>query len=326
MELVVSNILTPMVLCYVLGLLAGGLGSDLRIPKALYESITIYLLFAIGFKGGVEISKTGLLNMLLPALVSIVLGLLIPLYCYPILRRLGKFTRDDSASIAAHYGSVSAVTFAAALTMLDTLHISYDGFMNALLALMESPAIIIGVILAGRARKLDQTSEQTTHINWRFFLHEALLSKSVVLLLGGLAIGALSGESGLIATEAFFIAPFKGALSFFLLELGVVTSERFGDIKKVGKFLIGFGILIPIINGALGVASGWLVGLTPGGATLLGVLSASASYIAAPAAMRMAVPNANPSLSLTAVLGITFPFNITLGIPLYLSLANLFFY
>lgn len=325
MESVLSNLLTPMVLCYILGLLAGRLGSDLRIPKSLYESITIYLLFAIGFKGGIEISRTGLVELIAPGLMSIFLGILIPSYCYPLLRRAGKLSREDSASIAAHYGSVSAVTFAAALTMLDTLQISYDGFMNALLALMESPAIIVGVILAGRARSLKQTDSKSAPIDWKFFLHEALLSKSVVLLVGGLLIGALSGENGLNATEAFLIAPFKGVLSFFLLELGVVTAERLADVKKVGGFLAVFGIVLPIFNGTIGVIAGWLVGLTPGGATLLGTLAASASYIAAPAAMRVAIPTANASLSLTAVLGITFPFNITLGIPLYLAIARWIF-
>lgn len=197
--------------------------------------------------------------------------------------------------------------------------------MNALLALMESPAIIIGVILAGRARRLEATNGNTAPINWRFFLHEALLSKSVVLLIGGLLIGMLTGENGSKSTEAFFVTPFKGVLSFFLLELGVVTAERLADVKRVGGFLTVFGILIPIFNGMAGVTAGWLVGLSLGGAALLGVLSASASYIAAPAAMRVAIPSANPSISLTAVLGITFPFNITLGIPLYLAIAHWIF-
>jgi len=322
MELVLSNLLTPMVLCYILGLVAGRLGSDLRVPKQLYESITIYLLFAIGFKGGVEIAQTGLASLLIPGLFSIGLGVLIPLYCYPLLRRVIRLGREDSASIAAHYGSVSAVTFAAALTMLDTLQIPYNGFMNALLALMESPAIIVGVILAGRARKMENKIESSGPIDWRHLLHEALLGKSVVLLVGGLLIGALSGENGLHMTEAFLIAPFKGILSFFLLELGIVTAERLSDLRKVSKLLVLFGILVPIFNGFLGVSTGWLVGLNLGGATLLGVLAASASYIAAPAAMRVAVPSANPAVSLTTVLGITFPFNITLGLPLYLAMAR----
>lgn len=325
MDLLLSNLLTPMVLCYVLGLTAGALGSDLRVPKQFYEAITIYLLFAIGFKGGVEISQIGLNSMIVPAVASIALGLFIPLYCYPLLRRLGKFDRENSASIAAHYGSVSAVTFAAALAMLDTLKIPYDGFMNALLALMESPAIILGVVLAGRARHLESTEEVKPTVDWSFFLREAFLSKSVVLLIGGMLIGALSGENGYKTMEPLLVAPFKGALSFFLLELGVVTAERLGDLKKVGIFLAGFGIFVPIVNGILGVLVGWMVGLNIGGATLLGVLAASGSYIAAPAAMRVAVPKANPALSLTAVLAITFPFNITFGIPLYLSIARWIF-
>lgn len=325
MDLFLSNLLTPMVLCYLLGLVAGGLGSDLRVPKQFYEAITIYLLFAIGFKGGVEIAQIGPGSMILPAIASIFVGLFIPLYCYPLLRRLGKFSRENSASIAAHYGSVSAVTFAAALAMLDTLHIPYNGFMNALLALMESPAIILGVVLAGRARHLESQGDVKETVGWTFFLREAFLSKSVVLLIGGMLIGALSGDTGYKTMEPLLVAPFKGALSFFLLELGVVTSERLGDLRKVGGFLTMFGILVPIFNGFLGIVVGWLVGLNMGGATLLGVLAASGSYIAAPAAMRTAVPNANPALSLTAVLAITFPFNITFGIPLYLMIARWLF-
>lgn len=325
MEIILSNLLTPMVLSYALGLAAGRLGSDLRVPKQLYESITIYLLFAIGFKGGAEIAQTRLADFLLPAAASMGLGLLIPLYCYPILRRLGKFSRADSASIAAHYGSVSAVTFAAALTILESNQIPYDGFMNALLALLESPAIILGVILAGRARHLDAHTPTRAAIDWGFFLREAFVSKSVVLLLGGIAIGALSGESGYNSMRPFLVEPFKGALTFFLLELGLVTAERLNDVRKMGAFLAGFGILIPIFNGFLGVTLGWLVGLSLGGAVLLGTLAASGSYIAAPAAMRTAVPDANPALSLTAVLGVTFPFNIILGIPLYLMMARWLF-
>ena len=325
MDLILSNLLTPMVLCYVLGLIAGGLGSDLRVPKQFYEAITIYLLFAIGFKGGVEISEIGFITMIIPAIASILLGLSIPLYCYPLLRRIGKLSREDSASIAAHYGSVSAVTFAAAIAMLDTLNISYNGFMNALLALMESPAIILGVVFAGRARQLQSKGDKKETINWSFFLREAFLNKSIVLLIGGMAIGVLSGENGYKTMEPLLVQPFKGVLSFFLLELGVVTAERFGDLKKVGGFLVAFGVFVPILNGMLGVSVGWLVGLNLGGAALLGVLAASASYIAAPAAMRVAVPEANPAISLTSVLAITFPFNITFGIPLYLNFARWLF-
>lgn len=323
MEIIASNLLTPMVLCYILGLAAGKLGSDLRVPKQIYESITIYLLFAIGFKGGAEIAQTGLVAMLVPALASVALGLAIPLYGYPILRRLGKLSREDSASIAAHYGSVSAVTFAAALAVLESNAIPYNNYMNALLALMEPPAIILGVALAGRARHL--ASGTANHINWGYFLREAFVSNSVILLVGGMLVGALSGQSGYESMRPFLVDPFKGALSFFLLELGVVTSERLSEVRKMGGFLSVFGILFPIFNGFVGVGLGWAVGLNLGGAALLGTLAASGSYIAAPAAMRVAVPQANPALSLTAVLGITFPFNIIIGIPLYLMMARWLF-
>lgn len=325
MDILLSNLLTPMVLCYVLGLAAGTLGSDLRVPKQFYEALTIYLLFAIGFKGGSEIAHTSAEAMIVPGLASVALGLFITMYGYAILRRLGKFSREDSSSIAAHYGSVSAVTFAAGIAMLDTLKIPYNGFMNALLALMESPAIILGVVLAGRARHLASADTEKPTIDWAFFLREAFISKSVVLLIGGILIGWLSGDNGYKTMEPLLITPFKAALSFFLLELGVVTSERLGDLRKVGPFLLAFGILVPVINGVLGILTGWLVGLNMGGAALLGVLAASGSYIAAPAAMRVAVPQANPTLSLTAVLAITFPFNITFGLPLYLTIAQRLF-
>jgi hypothetical protein len=321
-NLIAANLLTPMVLCFGLGLIAGRLGSDLRLPRQLYESITIYLLLAIGLKGGATIAANGLGPLLVPALASIGLGAIIPVYTYPLLRRIGRLNRPDAASVAAHYGSVSAVTFAAGLAMLESLRIEADGFMNALLALMESPAIIVGVMLAGRARQLETHSESGESAPWQAILRQALVNKSVMLLMGGLIIGALSGETGLEATRAFFELPFKGVLSLFMLELGVVTAERLSDLRRIGVFLAGFAILVPLLNGALGVGAGWLTGLNLGGATLLGILAASASYIAAPAAMRLVVPTANPTLSLTAALGITFPFNLTLGLPIYLSLAR----
>lgn len=322
LNLIAANLLTPMVLCFGLGLIARLLGSDLCLPRQLYESITIYLLLAIGLKGGMVISQTGLGALFIPALASVGLGALIPVYTYPLLRQIGRLNRPDAASIAAHYGSVSVVTFAAGLAMLEALQIEANGFMNALLVLMEFPAIIVGVILAGRTRRLESNVEMGNVMSIRTLLREAFLNKSVLLLIGGLLIGILSSNSGMEAVLPVFEAPFKGVLSLFMLELGVVTAERLSELRRIGVFLIGFGILVPLLNGALGVGLGWLTGLNLGGATLLGILAASASYIAAPAAMRLAVPTANPTLSLTAALGITFPFNLTLGLPIYLSLAR----
>ncbi len=322
LNLITANLLTPMVLCFGLGLIARLLGSDLCLPRQLYESITIYLLLAIGLKGGMVISQNGWGALFIPALASVGLGTLIPVYSYPLLRRIGRLNRPDAASIAAHYGSVSVVTFAAGLAMLEALQIEANGFMNAVLVLMEFPAIIVGVMLAGRARRLESNGEVGNVMSIRTLLREAFLNKSVLLLIGGLLIGILSSNSGMEAVLPVFEAPFKGVLSLFMLELGVVTAERLSELRRIGVFLTGFGILVPLLNGVLGVGIGWLTGLNLGGATLLGILAASASYIAAPAAMRLAVPTANPTLSLTAALGITFPFNLTLGLPIYLSLAQ----
>lgn len=225
----------------------------------------------------------------------------------------------DAAAIAGHYGSVSAVTFIAATNFLKNAGESYEGYASAFLAVMESPAIIVGVLLGKiAARRADQQLYSTM----RVAIHEALLGRSVVLLLGSLCIGFLAGGRGLEGTAGFFVTPFQGVLALFLLEMGTVAARRFGDLRRTGFFLLGFGIIMPLFNGAIGVFLGGLVGLSPGGIMLIGVLSASASYIAAPAAMRLSLPEANPTLYLTSALAITFPFNIVVGLPIYYAMAR----
>ena len=317
-----ANLLSPAVLFFLLGVFATLSKSDLKFPEPLYLGLTIYLLTSIGFKGGVAISNAGLATVWLPALAAIVLGTLIPLWCYPVLRFLGRLSPVDSAAIAAHYGSASAVTFIAATNFLKSLDQPYEEFASAFLAVMESPAIIVGVVLGKLANQKPGESFGPT---LKTALHEACLGRSVILLVGSMLIGFLSGQRGYEATAGFFVAPFQGVLALFLLEMGMVAARRFGDLRKVGAFLVAFGITMPILNGAIGVAVGQFVGLSLGGATLLGVLAASASYIAAPAAVRLSLPDASPTLYLTSVLAITFPFNITIGLPIYFEIAKWLF-
>jgi hypothetical protein len=321
LEAIQSNLLSPAVLFFVLGLVAAVVKSDLKFPEPLYTTLTIYLLVAIGFKGGVAMAEAGLATVWLPALAAVGLGALIPLWTYPVLRFGGKLAVVDAAAIAAHYGSVSAVTFIAATDFLKSVNQPYENYTSAFLAVMESPAILVGVILGKQSSlggKLDFASLKTT-------VHEAVLGRSIFLLVGSLLVGALCGKTGMEKVAPLFVTPFQGVLALFLLEMGTVAGRRLGDLRKVGPFLLGFGIIVPLINGALGVGLGKVAGLELGGATLLGVLAASASYIAAPAAIRMSLPDANPTLYLTASLAITFPFNIVLGIPIYFAVARWLF-
>lgn len=298
----------PVILFFLLGAIAGFVRSDLKIPGVLYESLSIFLLLAIGMKGGVELARYPLLDVAMPALVVVMAGALIPLAAYPVLRRIGKLSRADSGSIAAHYGSVSVVTFAVGSAYLARLGERAEGYMTVFLVLLEIPALVIGVMLARRG---------TQGTPWAKVLHEVFAGKSIVLLLGGLAIGWAAGPNGIAPLDRLFFDLFKGVLAIFLLEMGLVAARRFSDLRRAGFFLVAFAILMPLTAAGLGLITGLLLGLSVGGVTLLATLFASASYIAAPAAMRIAVPQANPALSIGAALGITFPFNLVVGIPLY---------
>lgn len=315
LELVRLNLLSPMVLAFVLGIVATLVKSDLKFPEALYSALSIYLLLAIGLKGGAELAETSLAAFWAPALATLLVGLGVPIWSFAILRR-GGFDVPNSAAIAAHYGSVSAVTFAASQVFLEALDVSYEGFMPTLVALLEVPAIIVALLIA-RMRMGGGS--------WGATLRELLTGRSILLLVGGLIIGTLSGKAGLQQVAPLFVDPFKGALTLFLLEMGMVAARRFKDLRKVGAFLLGFGIVMPLLHGALGVVLGQLTGLSLGGALILAVMAASASYIAAPAAVRIALPQANPGYYLTASLAITFPFNLVIGIPLYYQLARLLY-
>lgn len=322
MQAIQANLLSPAVLFFLLGVFATLSKSDLKFPEPLYLGLTIYLLTAIGFKGGASIAKAGLTAVWLPALGAVLLGTLISLWSYPILRFIGRLLPVDAAALSAHYGSCSAVTFIAATNFLKSVNQPFEEYASAFLAVMESPAIIVGVVLGKLAI---QTPGEKLGPMLKGAFHEALLGRSVILLVGGLLIGFLSGERGLETTSGFLVAPFQGVLALFLLEMGMVAARRFGDLKKVGLFLVAFGIAMPIVNGSIGVVFGYQTGLSLGGAMLMGTLAASASYIAAPAAVRLSLPDANPTLYLTSALAITFPFNITIGLPVYFEIAKALF-
>ena len=304
----------PVVLFFVLGVVARLGRSDLRLPEALYEALSIYLLLAIGLKGGVQLAQQPVATVLPQALAAMALGAAIPFLLFPVLARIGRLARADAASIAAHYGSVSVVTFAVGTSYLAARAIAAEPTMPLLVALMEAPGIVAGIVLARLG--------SNARVDWPRLGHEVLFGKSVLLLLGGIAIGAFIGPKGFTSIEPLFGGLFKGVLALFLLEMGLVAGGRMADLRRAGPFLLVFGIAAPLALGAIGVTVGHAIGLSTGGSALLGTLAASASYIAAPTAMRIAVPEANPALSIGVALGVTFPFNITLGIPLYLALAQ----
>lgn len=303
----------PVVLFFLFGLSAGLLRSELRLPASIYDFITILLLLAIGLKGGVELSKQPLSALLPQMLAVLAMGVTLPLLAFPFLRLVGRFKRADAASIAAHYGSVSVGTYAVGAAYLNNRNIDFEEHMPLLLTLLEIPAILVGIVLArGLSREMRIGS----------VAHEVFLGKGIVLLVGGLLIGWASGPEGLTPIEPLFIDLFKGILALFLLEMGLITAAQVGSLRRYGMFLILFGIGMPLLSSVLGAWIAWSLGLSVGGTMLLATLAASASYIAVPAAMRISVPAANPTLSLGASLGVTFPFNVLIGIPLYLALAT----
>jgi len=312
-----SNLFSPIILMFVLGIAASLLRSDLRLPESIYNALAIYLLLAIGLKGGVELHKTPLSEFFWPALVTLILGILTPVTAYNILRRLGKLDRLNASAIAAHYGSVSAVTFIVAVAFAGMNGYTPEGYLPALVAILEVPAIVVALMIA-------YTREKRAG-SWQDALHEVLAGRSILLLAGGLIIGWITGPSGFESISPFFQSGFQGALALFLLEMGIITARRLEGLKEIGGFLIMFGIAVPLLHGFLAILLGSFAGLSVAGSAILGAMVSSASYIAAPAAVRIALPEANPTLYLTASLGITFPFNITFGIPIYFAIAEWIF-
>lgn len=318
-SLIVSNILNPPVLAFFMGMLAVFVKSDLEIPPPIPKLFSLYLLFAIGFKGGVELVKSGISQeVILSLLAAVFMACIVPVYTFFILKI--KLDVYNAAAIASTYGSISAVTFITASSFLTQLGIPFDGYMVAALALMESPAIIIGLILVNVFTANDGKREFV----WSEVLREAFLNSSVFLLIGSLVMGLLTGEHGWMVLKPFTQDMFYGVLTFFLLDMGLLAAQRIKDLQKTGVFLILFAILIPIVNAAIALAIAKIIGMPQGDTLLFAVLCASASYIAVPAAMRLTVPEANPSLYVSTALAVTFPFNIIVGIPLYLYGINIF--
>jgi uncharacterized protein len=315
-----QNLLDPVVLFFVLGVGAGVLRTGIKLPDAVYELLSIYLLLSIGLRGGVELSETNFNEIRLPAIGTLCLGVVIPLVAFVILRHFGKFNRANAAALAAHYGSVSAVTFAVVVTFVERLGMPHEKYVTVLLVLLEIPAIAVGISLAKLGSRMARR-----RLDYRKLAHEIFLGKSIYLLVGGLLIGMAVGSHHIQPVKLLFFDLFKGLLCLFLLEMGIITSRRFYELKQVGVFLVAFGVLMPVLSATLGIALGWSMGLSLGGTVILATLAASASYIAAPTAMRIAVPEANPTLYLTAALGITFPFNLLFGIDIYNALTHLFY-
>lgn len=314
LSLALDNLGAPMVLCFLLGLGAAFARADLTIPEQAARMMSIYLLFAIGMKGGVAIADVGLgVEILLALTTGILLSLVLPVVAFAVLSSTTRLSAVDAAAAAGHYGSISIVTFVAGTQALGSMGLSYSGYMVAVAAAMEAPAIIAALWLATRGGASSRPAP----------MGEILLNGSIVLLCGAVVIGWISGPDGLETVSGLLIDPFKGVLCLFLLDMGLLAGRHLraasGDI---GRGVVAFGLYMPLIGAAIGAAAGWLIGLSTGDLALLTTLSASASYIAAPAALRVALPDANPAIYLTLSLGLTFPFNLTIGIPIYVAMAQ----
>jgi hypothetical protein len=314
-------VIDVVVFFFVLGVFARLVKSDLKLPEALYETLSIYLLLAIGLKGGIELSKQPLAALAPQVLACMALGFAIPFVLFPLLR-LMRLNAADAAALGAHYGSVSVVTFAVATAALVRQGIPFESHAALWVAVMEAPGLVAGILLARWAQRGGEPGASRRAGGWSALAHDVLLGKSVLLLMGGLLIGALAGEAGTAPIKAVFIDPFKGVLALFLLELGLVAGGRLAEVKRFGAAVLVIGLGAPPLLALAGAGVGLALGLSTGGVAVLATLAASASYIAAPTAMRIAVPEANAALSITAALGITFPFNIVVGIPLYINLAR----
>ncbi len=336
-EMLKLNLLSPIVLAFLLGAIAKLVKSELSLPKELYDSLSIYLLLALGLKGGVELSHSSFDVIAFPVVASVALGIITPISAYFLMRKIGKMSGIDAAALAAHYGSVSAVTFIAANQFVSNIGFDAEGFMPALVTFMESPGILVGLAIGAiyKSKRLLPNSEsiiaplkkdlirpQNLNLPKNLF-HEIFTSRSMLLMVGGLIIGFLGGAKAYEPVKPFFDTGFKGALVLFMLEMGIVAASRVASLKKVGFALTSLALALPILHGFLGVLFGTLVHLSVGGAAVLGAITGSASYIAAPPAVRMTLPEANPTYYLTASLVVTFPFNLAFGIPLFFKMARL---
>ncbi|HLL58835.1 MAG TPA: sodium-dependent bicarbonate transport family permease [Allosphingosinicella sp.] len=316
MDAVAATLTSPVILFFVLGMAAAFARSDLNIPEAIAKGLSIYLMVAIGLKGGVAVSKSGFTpDLIVAAIAGMLLSFVLPYLAFFLLTRFARLSRVNAAAVSAHYGSVSVVTFVTAVEILSKQGLGPAGYMVAVLALMETPAIISGLLLARRG---GQGTDAATSGLW----HEVLLNASVVLLIGSFAIGLVGGSGGFEPIAPLFEGLFRGILCIFLLDMGLVAGRRLLETRALTGRAASLAIFLPVVNGTIGTVIGTVIGLDVASAAALGILSASASYIAVPAAMRLALPQADPGLYLSMSLGVTFPFNIILGIPLLAMLAQ----
>ncbi len=315
-DLALANLTHPAVLAFLLGIVAVAVRSDLHIPPGAAKLLSAYLLLAIGLKGGAALVNSSPGELAGPIAATLALGAVIPVVAYLVLVRWGKFSIVDAAGIAAHYGSVSAVTFAAALAFATTMTTgpAPEAFLPALLAVLEIPGILIALAIAHRAKAEGGSL--------RSAVGEVLAGSSMLLLLGGIVIGAVAGPANRELVEPVFVAPFAGVLVLFLLHLGIVAGQRLREVRDSGLFLVTFAVVMPLVAGSVGALVGTAAGLSVGGAAVFAAMTGSASYIAAPAAVQVSLPEANLGHALTASLGVTFPFNLALGIPLYHAIAT----
>jgi len=313
-DLVQDNLTSPAVLAFALGFLAIRVHGNLRLPEQIATFLSTYLLLAIGIKGGLRLRESALADMWAPVLATLALGAITPLVTFVVARTFLRFEHANAASLAAHFGSVSAVTFTAAETFARSAGTLEEGFLPALVAILEIPGIVIALLLASRHSASSKMKDA---------IHEVLTGKSILLLIGGLVIGSLGADTAVAKVEPFFVDLFPGLLCLFLLDLGSLAAERFSEVRRAGIRLIAVAITLPVIFGSIGVVLGHASGLSTGGAMVLGIMAASASYIAAPAAVRVALPEADLGLSLGVAIGVTFPFNLIVGIPLLSEISEL---
>jgi len=314
LSIAINNLTSVAVLVFILGFIGARFKSDLRIPESIYQLISIYLLLGIGLKGGHALKDVSFQEIIKPSLATLLVGSLIPFLAFYVLKTIKYLSVSQRGALAAHYGSTSLVTFSAAVLYLENNSIFFEGYSTALLTIMEVPGLVVGIYLASQKYK--------TNISWGKTFQEILLGKTVLLLVGGLFVGFLATDNGYQKVSPFFVDLLNGFLVLFLLQLGYLAGNQLNEVFKAGYGLVLFAIIFPVFAGLIGAVAGSLAGMSYGGTALLAVLSASASYIAAPAAVSIALPKEKLGLALTCSIGITFPFNLVFGIPIYLAMAN----
>ncbi len=315
-DILLTNFMSPIVLAFILGVIAGLIRSELELPEPVLKLISIYLLFSIGLTGGRELAKANLGDITGLLGVTVLLTLAIPVITYAIARRIGGFDISNAAAVAAHYGSVSSVTFFAAVAFARAMNTPSEGYLTAVVALMEW-GVIISLLLARWSRGRENGGAKLGDL-----MADTLRGRGILLLTGGMIIGAVATDGQWNQISPFYEGLFRGFLMLFLLEMGMTAARQIKGFAAVGRFMTTFAILSPVVWGLVGVTLGWLAGLSLGGAFVLGAICASSSYIDAPAACRAALPDANPGIYLTASLGVTFPFNLLVGLPLYYHYAG----